>query len=73
MENTNIVDLDQYKKELGEELFDKIMNHDEDDEDSYDTEKMRQECTDYYSKINNHSIQSNVRLIDENTVLRAQH
>lgn len=42
---TTIVDLDQYKEELGEELFNKIIR-----DDSYDREKMRQECIDHYSQ-----------------------
>ncbi len=72
IQNTDVIDLDQYKEELGEELFNKIMNYG-DDENGYDRDKMRQECTEYYSKINNNTIQSNVELIDENTILRRQH
>ncbi|KAA2282970.1 hypothetical protein [Candidatus Nitrosocosmicus sp. SS] len=47
MEKKTIVDLDQYKEELGEELFDKIIR----DDDSYDRERMRQECIDHYCKL----------------------
>jgi hypothetical protein len=40
-----IVELDQYKEELGEELFNKIIR----DDDSYDRDKMRQECVKHYT------------------------
>ena len=49
------------------------MNYDEDDENGYDRQKMRQECTEHYAKMNNNTIQSNVEIIDENTILRTQH
>jgi hypothetical protein len=46
LEKTVIIDLDQYKEELGEELFNKIIR----DDDSYDRDKMRRECIEYYTK-----------------------
>jgi hypothetical protein len=48
LENTTVIDLDQYKEELGEELYNKIIQ----DDDSYDRDKMRQECIDYYARTN---------------------
>ena len=71
--NTTIVDLDQYRKELGEELYEKIMNYDDDDENGYDRQKMRQECVEYYSKIDNRKDRSKVTLVDENTITRMQY
>lgn len=73
MENTTIVDLDQYRKELGEELYEKIMNYDDDDENGYDRQKMRQECIEHYSKIDIKKDRSKVTLVDENTITRMQY
>lgn len=70
IENTTIIDLDQYKEELGEELFNKIRNYDEDDEKGYNRNKMRQECIEHYSKIDNNDYQYKVILVDENTISR---
>jgi hypothetical protein len=46
--------------------------YNDDDENGYDRQKMRQECIERYSMIDNNAIRFNIAKIDENTVLRTQ-
>ncbi len=43
---------------------------DEDDENGYNRQKMREECIEYYSKTDNKNNFPKFTLVDENTILK---